>query len=49
MTKVLFELWSKTVFFPAIDQHHRDLGYQGKVVLRIDGFASYHAEQFLAE
>jgi hypothetical protein len=49
MTMALSELGAKTVFVPTIDQHRRDLGFQGKALLFMDGLESHHTEQFLAE
>jgi hypothetical protein len=49
MTKAYFELSAKTVFFPTIDQRRRDLAYQGKALLLMDGLGFHHPEQFLAE
>jgi hypothetical protein len=43
MTRALFELWANTVFFPIIDQCHRDLGHQGKALLLINGLGCHHA------
>jgi hypothetical protein len=49
MTRALFELRTTSVFFPTIDQRRRDLGYQSKALLRMDGLGCHHIEQFLAE
>jgi hypothetical protein len=49
MTRALFELWAKMIFFPTIDHRRRDLGYQGKALFLLDGLESHHTEQLLAE
>jgi hypothetical protein len=49
MTRAVFELWDKTIFFPIIDQRRRDPGYQSKALLLMDGLGSHHAEQSLAD
>jgi hypothetical protein len=46
MTSSLFEMWADTVFFPSIDERRRDLGYQGKVVLLLDGLGAHNTERF---
>jgi hypothetical protein len=46
---ICFELWATTVFFPTIEQRPRDLGYQDKALLLMDGLGFHHTEQFLAE
>jgi hypothetical protein len=49
MTRELFALWTKTVFFSIIDQRGRDLGYQGNAPPPMNGLGSHHTEQFLVE
>jgi hypothetical protein len=46
MTSSLFEMWADTVFFSSIDERRRDLDYQGKVVLLLDGLAAHNTEKF---
>jgi hypothetical protein len=49
MTRPLFELWARTVFFPTIEQRRQDLGYRGRVVLIMDGLGSHHTDQFMGD
>jgi hypothetical protein len=44
MMRALFELWVKIVCFSIINQHRRDLGYQSKALLLMDGLESHHTE-----
>jgi hypothetical protein len=37
------------VFFPPIEQCRRDLGYEGKALVLVDGLGSHHTERFLTE
>jgi hypothetical protein len=46
ITSSLFEMWADTVFFPSIDERRRDLDYQGKVVLLLDGLWAHNTEKF---
>jgi hypothetical protein len=49
MTSALFELWATTVFFPTVDRRRRDLAYDGRVLLLLDGLGSHHTAKFLSE
>jgi hypothetical protein len=49
MTRAVFKLWDKRVFFSAIDQRHRNLGYHGKTRLLMHGLGFHPTAKFLAE
>jgi hypothetical protein len=49
MTKALFELWVREIFFPTVDEFRQKWQYQGPALLLMDGFGSHYPDQFLCE
>jgi hypothetical protein len=46
MSKVLFELWAREVFFPTVQARRADCGYNGRALLIKDSLESHHTEWF---
>jgi hypothetical protein len=49
MTRKLFDLWGDEVFLPAVRERRAQFGYDGRVLLLMDGLGSHHTESFLGK
>jgi hypothetical protein len=49
MTKALFELWAREIFFPTVIELREKWQYNGPALLLMDGLGSHHTDQFLSE
>jgi hypothetical protein len=49
MTKRLFNLWGKEVFFPIVEKRRRFHGYDGKVLLLMAAFGSHHTDDVMRQ